>query len=221
MAESRTERLRRYARGDWTKRELETLVGLLIFDQAIDTATGGRLSKLKLGALKRVVIPAVSTTGRIAGTAALGVGRVLGSSAIGAAAPIVTNPYVAGAALGYGALQTDPGQQLLEAASERGRMDRIRFEQALTDVDQAVKKKVKRTKSRFNTAVSRGMSAVKRSTSYGVKGAISNPKKAFSVVVGLASKLNKGSKPGKKMPKMPKSKLGKDLFKVMKGVFRR
>lgn len=221
MAESSSERLKRYARGDWTKRELETLVGLLIFDQAIDTATGGRLSKLKLSTLKQLVIPAVSTTGRIAGTAALGVGRVLGSSAVGAAAPIVTNPYVAGAALGYGALQTDPGQQLLEAASERGRMDRIRFEQALTDVDQAVKKKVKRTKSKFNSAVSRGMSAVKKSTSMGKKGIIASPKKAFKAVVNMASKLNKGSKPGHSMPKMPKTKLGKDLWKAMRGVYRR
>ena len=220
MAESRSERLRRYARGDWTKRELETLVGLLIFDQAIDTATGGRVSKLKLGALKRVVIPAVSTTGRIAGTAALGVGRVLGSSAVGAAAPIVTNPYVAGAALGYGALQTDPGQQLLEAASERGRMDRIRFEQALTDVDQAVKKKVKRTKSKFNSAVSSGMKAVKQSTSYGKKGIINAPKKAFKTVVKVASTVNKMIKAGKK-PKRPKSPLESKIFSSIITKFRR
>lgn len=220
MAESRTERLRRYARGDWTKRELETLVGLLIFDQAIDTATGGRLSNLKLSALKKVVIPAVSTTGRLAGTAALGVGRVLGSSAVGAAAPIVTNPYVAGAALGYGALQTDPGQQLLEAASERGRMDRIRFEQALTDVDQAVKKKVKRTKSKFNSAVSSGMKAVKQSTSYGKKGIINAPKKAFKTVVKVASTVNKMIKAGKK-PKRPKSPLESKIFSSIITKFRR
>ena len=220
MAESRTERLRRYARGDWTKRELETLVGLLIFDQAIDTATGGRLSSLKLSALKKVVIPAVSTTGRLAGTAALGVGRVLGSSAVGAAAPIVTNPYVAGAALGYGALQTDPGQQLLEAASERGRMDRIRFEQALTDVDQAVKKKVKRTKSKFNSAVSSGMKAVKQSTSYGKKGIINAPKKAFKTVVKVASTVNKMIKAGKK-PKRPKSPLESKIFSSIITKFRR
>jgi len=179
MAESRLARLKRYARGDWTKRELETLVGLMIFDQVIDVATGGRLSGLKLKALKNVVIPAVSLGGRVAGQAALGTARVLGSSAVGAALPIVTNPYVAGTALGLGALQTEPGQQLLEMAEERGRMDRIRFEQALTDVTV----KAKKTKSKFNTAVSRGMKAVKNSTSYGKKGVISSPKKAFAVVV--------------------------------------
>ena len=130
MAESAKARAKR----DFTKRELTTLAGLLLADKAIDVATFGQLAKLQGKALYRIVIPAVSTTGRIAGTAALGVGRMLGSSAVGAAAPIVTNPYVAGTALKLGALATPPGQALLQAAEERGRMDRIRAEQYLTDV---------------------------------------------------------------------------------------
>jgi hypothetical protein len=216
MAESKLARLKRYARGDWTKRELETLVGLMIFDQVIDVATGGRLSGLKLKALKNVVIPAVSLGGRVAGQAALGTARVLGSSALGAVAPIVTNPYVAGTALGLGALQTEPGQQLLEMAEERGRMDRIRFEQALTDVTV----KATKTKSKFNTAVSRGMKAVKNSTSYGKKGVISAPKKAFAVVVNVASKLNKAKKSGTKFPKPPKIGIRKDIYKSIVGLFK-
>jgi hypothetical protein len=216
MAESKLARLKRYARGDWTKRELETLVGLMIFDQVIDVATGGRLSGLKLKALKNVVIPAVSLGGRVAGQAALGTARVLGSSALGAVAPIVTNPYVAGTALGLGALQTEPGQQLLEMAEERGRMDRIRFEQALTDVTV----KATKTKSKFNTAVSRGMKAVKNSTSYGKKGVISAPKKAFAAVVGVASKLSKAKKSGIKLPKPPKIGIRKNIYKSMLGLFK-
>jgi len=47
---------------------------------------------------------------------------------------IQANPVTAGVGLGLGALQTDPGQQLLEMASERGRSDRVRLEQALTDL---------------------------------------------------------------------------------------
>ena len=224
MAESYRQKVRRWARNDFTKAELQGIIGLMVTDQVIDVATGGRLSALKLGALKKAFTlskPVISLGGRIAGQAALGAGRVLGSSAIGAAAPIVTNPYALGLGLGGLALASEPGQQLLESAEERGRMDRIRFEQGLTDLEFGLKKRVKRTKSKFNSAVSKGMSAVKKSTSYGKKGVINAPKKAFSVVVGLASKLNKGSKPGNKMPKMPKSKLGRDLFKVMKGVFKR
>ena len=212
MAESITARAKRYAKGDFTKRELTTLSGVLLADKAIDLATFGRLNKLSATALKRVVIPAVSVTGRIAGQAALGLGRVAGASAIGAAAPIVTNPYIAGTALGLGALQTGPGQQLLEMAEERGRMDRIRFEQGLTDLRIAggefgsdlagvnfPSQKIarKRTKSAFNKAVSAGMKAVKASTSYGKKGTINNSKKAFSAVTKTASKINKGAKVAK------------------------
>jgi len=223
MAESYRQKVRRWARNDFTKAELQGIIGLMVTDQVIDVATGGRLSALKLGALKKAFTlskPVISLGGRIAGQAALGAGRVLGSSAIGAAAPIVTNPYALGLGLGGLALASEPGQQLLESAEERGRMDRIRFEQGLTDLEFGLKKRVKRTKSKFNSAVSKGMSAVKKSTSYGKKGVINAPKKAFKVVVSLASKMNKGSKPGHRMPGIPKSKLGKDLFKAMKGAFR-
>ena len=223
MAESYRQKVRRWARNDFTKAELQGIIGLMVTDQVIDVATGGRLSALKLGALKKAFTlskPVISLGGRIAGQAALGAGRVLGSSAIGAAAPIVTNPYALGLGLGGLALASEPGQQLLESAEERGRMDRIRFEQGLTDLEFGLKKRVKRTKSKFNSAVSKGMSAVKKSTSYGKKGVINAPKKAFKVVVSLASKMNKGSKPGHRMPGIPKSKLGRDLFKAMKGAFR-
>lgn len=57
--------------------------------------------------------------------------------------------------------------------------------------------KPKRRKTKFNKAVSAGMKVVKRSTSYGIKNTISNPKKAFSVVTRVASKINKGAKVAK------------------------
>ena len=223
MAESYRQKVRRWARNDFTKAELQGIIGLMVTDQVIDVATGGRLSALKLGALKKAFTlsrPVVSLGGRLAGRAAVGAASLAGRSALGAAAPIVASPYALGLGLGYGALQTEPGQQLLESAEERGRMDRIRFEQGLTDLEFGLKKRVKRTKSKFNSAVSKGMSAVKKSTSYGKKGVINAPKKAFKVVVSLASKMNKGSKPGHRMPGIPKNKLGKDLFKAMKGAFR-
>ena len=60
------------------------------------------------------------------------------------------------------------------------------------------KKTRKKTKSKFNKAVSAGMKAVKNSTSYGKKGTINNSKKAFSAVTKTASKINKGGKVAKK-----------------------
>ncbi len=107
-------------------------------------------------------------------------------------------------------MQTEPGQNLLAAAAERGRMDRIRFEQALTDLTAvAIPKAKARTKSKFNKMVSAGMKSVKASTSYGKKGTVSNAKKAFSVVTKAASAVTKGHK-------LPKSGIKRRLMSMMR-----
>jgi len=138
--------------------------------------------------------------------AAPGFSRVAAKAAVRAIAPLATraapaalaySPVATGTALGLGALQTQPGQQLLDLAEERGRMDRIRFEQALTDLTVSTKKRSVRTKSKFNKMVSSGMKSLKASTSYGKKGVLSSPKKAFSVVTKTASRINKGGKVAK------------------------
>jgi len=187
-------------------------------------ATGAAIDFLMEGKFTAPVARAIKSTAKralpLAGRAAMGTAGVAGRSALGAALPIVTNPYAAGLALGYGALQTDPGQQLLESAEERGRMDRIRFEQALTDLQVGVGRKVKKTKSKFNTAVSKGMATIKAGTSYGKKGVINAPKKAFAVVTKLASKINKAKQSGNKFPSRPKApnprKLYNTILKVLK-----
>jgi len=55
----------------------------------------------------------------------------------------------------------------------------------------------KRVRSKYNKAISKGMSVIKASTSYGKKGTINNAKKAFSVVSKTASAINKGGKVAK------------------------
>ena len=158
---------------------LEKAMALVI---GIDIATPGfsrSAAKAAVGALGR-------TAAYIAPRAA---------AAIPAAASY--NPALTGAAIGLGALQTQPGQQLLDIAAERGRMDRIRFEQALTDLTIGTKKKTVKTKSKFNKAIKLGMATVKASTSYGKKGIISSPKKAFSAVTKTASRLKRGGKVAK------------------------
>jgi len=216
MAESLRSRAKRYSEGRFNKNELLTLAGYLLTEKVIDLATYGRLNKLQAKAIEKFVIPAVSASGRLAGQAALGVGRLamtpaasIAASTARAAVPLVTNPYLAGTALGLGALQTQPGQQLLEMAEERGRMDRIRFEQALTDISVGVGKAKKRTKSKFNKMVSKGMSTLKSSTSYGKKGVINAPKKAFKAVVAAASAVNR-------VKKLPKSGMKRKLMIMMR-----
>ncbi len=207
MAESKRAKLARWSRRDFTKGELQGMVAYLVGDQIVDVATGGRLSQLKLGALRKVVWPVMKGAGKVGGRAGLS----LAGSAARAAVPLATNPYAVGAALGYGALQTDPGQQLLEAAGERGRMDRIRYEQALTDLEVGVGKLKTKTKSKFNKMVSAGMKSVKASTSYGKKGIVNAPKKAFKAVVGAASAVNRGKK-------LPKSGIKRKLMLLMRKI---
>jgi len=57
-----------------------------------------------------------------------------------------------------------------------------------------MKKSGKRTRTKFNKAVSKGMSAVKMSKFYGKKGQINNAKRAFGAVTKVASKVNAGKK---------------------------
>lgn len=130
------------------------------------------------------------------------------------AAPIMQSPAfgpAAGLALGYGALQTPQGQQLLETVSDVGRRDRIELEQLMTDIEIGVGKKVKKTKSKFNSMVSKGMKAVKASTSYGKKGIINAPKKAFKAVVAAASAVTRGKT-------VPKSGLKRKLMLLMRKI---
>jgi len=191
----------RYKPSQFTKRELEIMVSAFALDKGLDFLTGGKLNKYS----RKAAIKIVKTTLPVA----LRVGTSVGVSTARAALPLVTNPYLAGTALGLGALQTEPGQELLAAAEERGRMDRIRFEQALTDLEVGVGKVKSRTKSKFNKYVSAGMKSVKASATYGKKGVINAPKKAFKAVVSAASAVNKGKK-------MPKSGLKRKLMMVMR-----
>lgn len=125
---------------------------------------------------------------------------------------IQSNPVTAGVGLGLGALQTAPGQELLDMAAQRGRDDRVRFEQALTDLTMVTVPKAKaKTKSRFNKMVSVGMKQAKASTSYGKKGTLNNAKKAFSAVTKAASATVSGKK-------LPKSGIKRKLMMAMRKV---
>ena len=68
-----------------------------------------------------------------------------------------------------------------------------------------------RRPSAFNKAVSAGMKAIKKSTSYGKKGTIKPAKKAFTLVTKLASAK-------KKKKKAPKSGIRRKIWSAMKGL---
>jgi len=172
-------------------------------EQAMALVIG--LDIAKPGTSRQAAKAAVNLIGR--GTVALA--PRVASTGVGL---IQSNPVAAGVGLGLGALQTDPGQQLLDFAEQRGRDDRVRFEQALTDLTMVtVPKAKKRSKSRFNKMVSAGMKQAKASSSYGKKGTINNAKKAFSAVTKAASATIGGKK-------LPKSGIKRKLMSVMRRI---
>ena len=200
----------------FTKRELEIMVGALALDKGIDFLTGGALNKWSRKQAVRIVTKVLP--------AALRVGAVPAASIAGsvarAAIPIATNPYIAGPALAYGALQTEPGQQLLQAAEQSGADTRRSLDMALFNLQAQAEEKIKRTKTKFNRAVSAGMKQAKRGTSYGRTGVINAPKKAFAAVTKMASKINKAKLPGHKLPVRPSSINAKKIYSAILGVLR-
>ena len=68
----------------------------------------------------------------------------------------------------------------------------------LLPVGGPIKRPTRKRLSKFNQAISKGMSIVKGSTSYGKKGAINDAKKAFKAVTKAASRVNRGRKAPKK-----------------------
>jgi len=142
-------------------------------------------------------LAAPGTTRKIAARLVMGAAARAPAVATGIAA-IPGAPGAIGAGLGYAALQTDPGQQLLAMAEERGRQDRLRLERFVQDTLALAPMRRKKRMSKFNQAVKKGMAAVKASTSYGKKGIISSPKKAFSAVTKTVSKVRRGKPKPKK-----------------------
>jgi len=158
-------------------------------------------------------------TSRKAATAAV----KLITSGTARAAPVVSrgitgiaaaNPVATGIGLGLGALQTPPGQALLDAAAARGAADRIAAQQAFDEAvfraqtqtipqvqagltSPAFKPAVKRKVSKYAKAVKAGMAAVKKSKFGGKPGNLTNVKATFSTVSKVASAINKGRKVAK------------------------
>jgi hypothetical protein len=150
--------------------------------------------------IKAIGKAAVKVSPYVARTAVPAAGR--GISAIAQ-----RNPVGFGAGLGLAALETPPGEALLEMAAERGAADRRALEQAIDErifratrvaespmVQSAVKSTVKRKASKYSRAVKAGMTAVRKSKFDGKRGTIRNPKKTFSTVNKVVSAVNKGNK---------------------------
>ena len=160
-----------------TKEQLYSIIAAYGLGRALPAGSTRAAAKVAVrGMVKagRVVVPA-------AGRASA---RVAPPLARGAATLARRNPYVATGAALLAAERAGLLDPLLDPAEE--------FIEE--EVVVPIQKSGRRTRSKFNKAVSAGMKAVRASTSYGKKGNINNAKRAFSAVTKVASKVNRGKK---------------------------
>jgi len=231
MAESWRAKANRYARGDFTNKELKVLLGGMLADQVIDVVTYGKLSQLKANAFRKIALP-LARRGAVAGV------RAVPAIARTAGFIVMRHPFIAaGAAIYVGVTEREKIRALLEQGydivEERiptpspppmpssptipgveeiitgGRIGPPpglveAFSRPVADILRR-----KRKPSIFNKAVKAGMQAVKRSTSYGGIGKIKPAKKAFALVVKLASAK-------KKKKKAPKSGIRRKVWNAMR-----
>ena len=201
-----------------SRRDLELLaVGFGI----ADFLSEGRLTKPVSKATKAALRKAAPAIAR---------GIITYGPTVAKTAVRVTPGPVAGAALGVAAIQNreriaDAAGNIYErvapAAQEFGagvieraldpktyQQPDVGFTQPMDLFAQNLTKSRKKKKTKFNQAVSKGMSIVKNSTSYGKKGTINNAKKAFTAVTKAASAVSKGRK-------APKSGIRRKLHTAM------
>ena len=87
----------------FTKRELEIMVGALALDKGLDFLTGGSINRWSRKQALNIVKKVLPAALRVAAVPAASIA----GSAARAALPLVTNPYLAGTALGLGALEAN------------------------------------------------------------------------------------------------------------------
>ena len=202
------------------------IAAFLIGHGIVDFVTGGTLSRIERNALWKVIK-------RLGPPAARGAVGLVPAVARTAGMVAMRHPYVAGAAIIYvGITEREKIRTLLEQGydivEERIPTPSLPpspgipgVEEIITGVPRPVSEffaprlpsliKRRRKLSGFNRAVSAGMKAIKKSTSYGGKGKIKPAKKAFAVVVKLAAAK-------KKKKKAPKSGIRRRIWNAMKGL---
>jgi len=187
-----------------TKKDLAVIAGLA---GAADFLAEGRFSAPVARALKSAVRRVAPVAAR--STAAF-IPRALGTAASVGKTIALRHPVLTAGAVVYYTYQNrdelgslvEQGYEVVQDIADISRT-RIKEEGLIRPL-----KKVKRP-TKFNKMVSKGMKSLKSSTSYGKKGVVNAPKKAFKAVVSAASAVTKGKK-------LPKSGLKRKLMSLMR-----
>ena len=190
-----------------TKRDLAVIAGLA---GAADFLAEGRFSAPLARGLKTVIRRGGPTAARFTGATAL---RAAGTVASVGKTIALRHPVLTAGAVVYYTYQNRDElgslvEQGYEVVQDFGDITRAKFEEGVRPL-----KKVKKRMTAFNSAVKKGMSIVKGSTSYGKKGTINNAKKAFAAVTKVASAANSKKK-------APKTGIKRKIYLGIKRLFK-
>jgi hypothetical protein len=186
---------------------------------AIDFLLEGKFANPVARAIKAAARRAIPAVGMAAGRAGISVA----GTALGATRLLMANPYIlGGTAIYVGYHERDKIRSLLEQGYDiiEERLPTPSLPSpgipspvipGVSEIITSVRAPRSKRPSKFNTAVKQGMKVIKNAKTYGGKGNVSPARKAFSVVVKLASaKLKK--------KKAPKSGLRRRIWNAMKGL---
>ena len=190
-----------------SKRDLAVIAGLA---GAADFLAEGRFTAPLARGLKTVIRRGGPTAARFTGATAL---RAAGTVASVGKTIALRHPVLTAGAVVYYTYQNRDElgglvEQGYEVVQDFGDITKSKFEEGVRPL-----KKVKKRMTAFNSAVKKGMSIVKGSTSYGKKGTINNAKKAFSAVTKVASAASKKNK-------APKKGITRKIYLGIKGLFK-
>jgi len=197
-----------------SRRDLEIIAVAL---GGIDFYLEGALTAPISRALKAAFAKArpVAARGAMAGARALGSTAVRGTGTIARIGGTIAmrHPYIAAGAVIYVAAKNR--EQIADLIREGYDVvhDRLPDDFGLPDISVIPSIIRKKKPTAFNSAVKKGMSIVKASTSYGKKGTINNAKKAFSAVTKVASAASKKKK-------TPKKGITRKIYLGIKGLFK-
>jgi hypothetical protein len=201
-----------------TKRDLAIIAGLA---GAADFLAEGRFSAPLARALKKTAVAVGKRALFTAPTAA----RFTGATALRAAGTVASigktiamrHPVLTGGAVVYYTYQNRDElgslvEQGYEVVQDIADVSRAKFDEGIRPITGlGFPKMPKRKKTKFNRMVSAGMKKLKGSTSYGKKGVINAPKKAFKAVTQAASAVTKKKK-------LPKSGIKRILMSFMRKI---
>ena len=201
-----------------SKKDLQTIGVIAAGVGVLDFFLEGKLGAPVARAIKAGGKAAFTRGGpAVARSTAAFIPRAIGTAASVGKTIALRHPVLTGGAIAYYTYQNRDElgsliEQGYEVVQDIADVSRAKFDEGIRPIaGLGFPKAPKRKKTKFNRMVSLGMSKLKSSTTYGKKGVLNAPKKAFKAVTQAASAVTKKKK-------LPKSGIKRRLMSWMRKI---